>query len=156
MMEMSAAPKLTETEVDPGLDKAISTSGVWMVLAANAAHAQFSQQNRVLSMRGNYGPSAASRILSNSAVSPYLALTDLTGTGGGINITQNYFSIVKPRLDAQRTQMRQQRSINQLQRTVTTMQSAARAPAGRTGARITGHPTRFGNYLQYYPGFGRR
>lgn len=122
----------------------------------DSVHAQFGYQNRLLSIQGaNRGRSAASRVLNSSAVSPYLALTDLSGNGGGTNVTQNYFSIVKPRLAAEQAQRQQQRSINRLQQTVTSMRSAA-PTANRNGARITGHPTRFGNYLQYFPALGRR
>lgn len=114
--------------------------------------AQFQTQSRIQSLsRG--APTAASRILQNSTLSPYLALTDLTGNGN--DISQNYFSIVKPRLESRANQMRQQRSIDSIQRTVTAMRSAAGA-GDRRGVRISGHPTRFGEYGRYYPALSRR
>ncbi len=96
--------------------------------------------------------SVTANILSSSSVSPYLALTDLTGTGG--DFSTNYFTNVRPRLESQRQQQQQSRALQVMQRDVSQMRSAA-AQRSQQGPRATGHPTRFGLYLQYYPGLNR-
>jgi hypothetical protein len=126
-------------------------ASITCALLACEAQAQFEAQNHIQSLRGG-GRSASSRILQNPALSPYLALTDLSGNGN--DVSQNYFSIVKPQLENRAAQLRQQRSINSLQRSVTAMRSAA--PSSRPSVRITGHPTRFGDYGRYYPTLNRR
>ena len=123
------------------------------ILVSSEAHAQFSQQNRVRSLSSPFR-SASATILNRPTVSPYLALTDIGGNGN-IDIGRNYFTQVRPRLQSQESQRRQQMQIQNIQRNVTQMRSAA-ARRSQTGARATGHPTRFNYYLQYYPQLNRR
>lgn len=116
------------------------------------AHAQFQS----FGPQRNYGGAfrtPRSAILGRPTVSPYLALTDLTGTGA-VDTSRNYFTQVRPALNNQAEQRRQQQALVQIQQSVQTMRSAvARQSQGQ--ARATGHPTRFNMMLQYYPGFRR-
>jgi len=126
---------------------------------AESAYGQFTQQNRVQNFSGSrfvYNYTARGSILNRPTTSPYLAMTDISGRG--INSAQSYFTQVRPQLENQIRQRRQQRNINNLQRNVSSINTAiSRAAANnRRGARITGHPTRFATYLNYYPGFGLR
>jgi hypothetical protein len=100
--------------------------------------------------RPDYQYSARGTILSRPTVSPYLGLTDL-GTGV-IDSSYNYFTSVRPQLQAAEQARQQQRSIAALQQQVSAIQTSTQ---NRQGARTTGHPTRFLNYAHYYPGFGR-
>ncbi len=97
--------------------------------------------------------SVRNSILSQSTVSPYLALTNLGGSSQS-DTSFNYFTQVRPRLESQQQQRSQQRSIANLQRQVGTMQTAS-GGRNQQGVRITGHPTRFNTYLHYYPQFRR-
>jgi|GEM_PF-4154061 len=132
-----------------------------LAIANQEASAQFAQQNRARSFgafsQANSGfRSAASQILSRPTTSPYLALVNLNGQGGGaLDNSRNYFTQVKPALDRQRQQQQQQLQIQNIQRNVTQMRSQA-AQRNVTGPRGTGHPTRFNTYLHYYPGLNRR
>lgn len=124
------------------------------------AMAQFAQQNRVRSFSafstGNSGfRSTASQILSRPTTSPYLALVNLDGQGGGLDNSRNYFTQVRPALDRQRQQQTQQLQIQNIQRNVAQMRTQA-AQSNMTGPRGTGHPTRFQHYLHYYPQLNRR
>lgn len=123
------------------------------LLTAASADAQFSQQQRNLRY-GAPNRSTTSAILSRPTVSPYLALTDLTGTGLVDNST-NYFTVVRPRMEREAQQRRQQIQLQNIQQNVSAMRSAA-ARQSQSGGRATGHPTRFGFYLQYYPTLNRR
>ena len=121
--------------------------------AEASAQANFSAQRRVTSLSTFGGRSSSASILSRPTVSPYLALTDVTGTGQ--DMAGNYFTQVRPRLERQQQQQAQQLQIQSIQRDMTAMRSQAARQSGN-GARMTGHPTRFGYYLQYYPGLNRR
>ena len=123
------------------------------VLIAGSAQAQFSTLSRVSSYSGKFR-STSSAIMSRPSVSPYLALTDLNGTGQIDNST-NYFTQVRPRMEREAQQRRQQIQLQNIQQNVGSMRSAA-ARRSQAGARATGHPTRFNFYLQYYPGLNRR
>ena len=117
------------------------------------AQAQFQHQNRVSGLTYR-GQSMRSAILSQPTVSPYLALVDLNGTGA-IDPSRQYFSFVRPRIERDAQQRRQQLQIQNLQQNVADMRSAA-ARQNQQRGRITGHPTRFNYYLQYYPTLNRR
>ena len=125
---------------------------VFAGLASSSCLAQFSQQNRITRYSGNLR-TPTSNILSRPTVSPYLALTDLTGSGN-IDSSRNYFTQVRPQLDSQASQQRNRQAIINVQNRVASLRSTA-ARQSFPGVRSTGHPTRFGTYLHYYPGFGR-
>lgn len=126
-----------------------------IVFAGSAAHGQatFTQQQRANSYYGAGGRSSTSAILSRPTVSPYLALTDIGGTGQ--DTSSNYFTQVRPRLQQQDSQQRQRIQIQSMQRDMSALRSQA-ARRSQAGARATGHPTRFNYYLQYYPTLNRR
>ena len=90
--------------------------------------------------------------MSRPTVSPYLAMVDVSGTG--FDYSRNYFTSVLPRFNDTAAQQRSQQAIYQAQRAAASMRSAA-AQRAQSPARTTGHPSRFSNYLQYYPGFRR-
>jgi hypothetical protein len=124
--------------------------------ACPSVYGQFEQQVRLRRYSGARFTNARSvrgAILNRPTVSPYLALTDVAGTGN-VNSSSAYFTQVRPRLENQEQSQQQQRSIMQLQRTVNTLGSSA-ARSQQQASRATGHPTRFGTYLHYYPGLGR-
>ena len=126
---------------------------------AESAYGQFTEQRNANSYSGSrftYNYSARGSILNRPTTSPYLAMTDINGLG--INSTQSYFTQVRPQLENQIRQRRQQRNITNLQRNVSSINMAiSRAAAtNRQGVRTTGHPTRFASYLNYFPGFGQR
>lgn len=127
-------------------------------IAAPEVQAQFQTQNRIQSYSNQAFQSTAQRILSRPTTSPYLSLVanDITGQGqGSFNQANNYFTQVRPALERQQQQQLQQRQIQNIQRNVSQMRSEA-ARRSVTGARATGHPTRFNFYLQYYPTLNRR
>lgn len=118
------------------------------------ANAQFGEQTRITQQyRSAGGRSTTANILSNPTVSPYLAIADLNGTG--IDVSQNYFTQVRPRVELQQNRQREQVQIQQLQQNMASLRSQS-TRQNQTGPRITGHPTRFGYYLQYYPTLNRR
>ncbi len=131
---------------------AVVVMGVWQ-----PAFGQYDGQRRVSSFSGSkytYGYSARGSILNRPTISPYLALTDFTGSGT-VDTSRNYFTQVRPRLGSRAQQRRQQRSISNLQRNVASLNSRARTTGGQQFGSRTGHPTRFMTYLQYYPGLSR-
>ena len=105
------------------------------------------RQNMLANNRGFRN--VRSSILNRPSTSPYLALTDLTGNG--LDNSSSYFTSVRPRLEFEQSKASQQLAIQQVQRQVSEMRSAA-ARRSQDGPRATGHPTRFQLYLQYYPG----
>jgi hypothetical protein len=120
-----------------------ATSLIFLALCATA-FAQISE--RPVNFR------STSAILNRPTVSPYLALADVTGSGA--DNSQNYFTSVQPRLRGIATDQRMQQAMFQTQRTASSLRSAA-ARQAQNPPRTTGHPSRFGAYLQYYPGLGR-
>lgn len=131
----------------------IKSVGISTLLLVSHAQAQFAEQLRV----GNYSAgfrSTSSQILGRPTISPYLALTDLNGQGN-VDTSRNYFTQVRPQLDRQAQSQTQQIQLQNIQRNVTQMRSEA-ARRSVSGPRGTGHPTRFGYYLQYYPTLNRR
>lgn len=119
------------------------------------AFGQFGESMRISQYRNQSGArSTSSAILGRPTVSPYLALADINGTGQ-IDTSQNYFTQVRPRLEREQQQEQQQLQIQQIQQNMASMRSAV-ARQSQPGSRITGHPTRFNYYLQYYPTLNRR
>lgn len=124
------------------------------LLVTSTASAQFTQQQRSSNIFGQYsGRSAANVTLSRPTVSPYLAIADINGNG--FDTSQNYFTQVRPRMERERTQQRQQLQVQQMQQSMANLRSQG-ARQSQQGGRITGHPTRFGYYLHYYPSLNRR
>jgi hypothetical protein len=80
------------------------------------------------------------------AVSPYLNLTNQ----GSRNIS-NYFTQVRPQVQAREALIRQQAQINQVQRQVQRGQPGGVPVRGSQEIRGTGHETAFMNYLHYFP-----
>ncbi len=117
---------------------------------ASQAEAQFNN-SAFNPARGYRGPNRSSRssLINNSTVSPYLALTDLTGQG--FDLSSNYFTNVRPRIESQRQQQQQARQLQLIQRDISQTRSEA-ARRSQNGPSATGHPTRFGLYMQYFPG----
>lgn len=126
-----------------------------LFLCAQAqAQVSFEQQQRAASFRyRGSGMTSTAATLSRPSVSPYLALTDVGGTG--IDQSARYFTQVQPRIQRQQAQQQQQLQIQSMQRDMSAMRSRT-ARASQNGARITGHPTRFGFYSRYYPTLNRR
>lgn len=115
----------------------------------------YNTQRRNTSLRNQAGfRPYTQQILNRPTVSPYLALTDLTGSGQ-IDTSRNYFTQVRPALEFRQQQQQQQRSLVQVQQQVTQLRSSV-ARQSQQGPRGTGHPTRFNFLLQYYPGMPRR
>lgn len=88
----------------------------------------------------NSGPTAP-------RLSPYLNLLNQNTPG-----VSNYFTLVKPQLDAQRQFRSQQQQISQLQRS----RNTGISPRGSNDIRATGHDTTYMNYSHYYQFPGRR
>ena len=124
------------------------------LLLTSSASAQFGQQQRISGIRGQYSArSTATATLSRPTVSPYLAIADINGLG--VDTSQNYFTQVRPRMERERTQQRQQMQVQQMQQSMANLRSQG-ARQNQQQGRITGHPTRFGYYLHYYPNLNRR
>ena len=122
---------------------------VLFLLMSSAAHGQFRANTAGQQYRAQAGlRTSASAILRGSNVSPYLALTDINGQG--LDQSRNYFTVVRPQIERQQQQQRQQLQIQQIQQNMANLRSAG-ARRSQQGMRITGHPTRFNHYLQYYP-----
>ena len=103
--------------------------------AFSVAHAQatFTEQQRITGFRGG-GRTSTSAILSRPTVSPYLALTDIGGTQQ--DFSTNYFTQVRPRLERQENQRRQQIQIQTMQRDMSALRSQA-ARRNQAGARFS-------------------
>lgn len=127
---------------------------VLCVCAQAQAQVSFQAQQRAASFRYQGGATTSTAAtLSRPTVSPYLALTDVGGTG--IDQSARYFTQVQPRIQRQQDQQQQQLQIQTMQRDMSAIRSRT-ARASQNGARITGHPTRFGFYSRYYPSLNRR
>jgi len=79
-------------------------------------------------------------------VSPYLNL--LRGSGEG-NLP-NYYTLVRPQLQARAAAFQQQQSIQNLQRQINSLPRRDRISGVSGEIRTTGHPTVFQNYSHYY------
>ena len=105
-------------------------------------------------------PSAASSLANNisgyvtsrPSVSPYLSLLNVSNAVAGL---PSYHTAVRPRLEQQRQQqeqMQQQNKLRRLQAQVSSVRRDMQQAQQGNGLFPTGHPTRFGNYLHYFPG----
>jgi len=102
------------------------------VLSADTAMAQAQQRQY------GYDP-----FLNRPALSPYYNLTRREG-GTGVN----YYTMVRPQIEAAERSRLQQRQIQQLQGQVS-------RPGNQAGAGgTTGHPSYFMNLSHFYPGLG--
>lgn len=81
-------------------------------------------------------------------ISPYLNLTRDDNDPGGL---PNYFALVRPQLQQQEVNMRQQHSLDRLNREVEAVEArVAVPPGGDPNLRATGHSVYFQNYSHYY------
>lgn len=87
-------------------------------------------------------------INSLPTVSPYLSLLEQTGLN---NATPTYFTRVRPRLNQREQSLSQQREIRRLQSQVNNVRRDFTQAVQRNAVFQTGHPTRFGNFMHYYP-----
>ena len=121
----------------------LSVAVAWVVLSASQsqeASAQIRTNNRASSFIQGY-------INNRPTVSPWL---NLMRNDGGINNISNYQTLVRPQLEQRQRANMQSRQIAQLQNQVASQRSQA-AQRSQTGVRPTGHPTRYLNYLQFFP-----
>jgi hypothetical protein len=89
-------------------------------------------------------------LIDRPTVSPYLNLArDPTG------VLPNYFTLVRPELEARDRAARQERELQRLRSQLTGLQSEVRQ-AQESGRLSTGHPTRFMTYFHFYPGLAPR
>jgi hypothetical protein len=79
-------------------------------------------------------------------VSPYLQLLNQQTPG-----VSNYFTLVKPQIEARRELVQQQYQIDRLQHQVNRARPAGLPVQGSKEIRGTGHETVYLNYLHYYP-----
>lgn len=90
-------------------------------------------------------------LLQDPAVSPYLNLLRNNGRG----YTANYQTLVRPMIQQRQQAQYQQIEINRLQQQIGANEALLnQIRENRTDQSLqTGHPTRFMNTLNYYPGF---
>ena len=89
---------------------------------------------------------ARDRVFNSPSVSPYLSLLSQDDSYG----VPNYFTRVKPRLEAEQRSQRQQMQLNRVQSQVSRTRRELNRSQSSEGMFPTGHPTRFGNYSHYY------
>ena len=106
----------------------------------------FAQGGISISNPANY---ISRRIMSMDTVSPYLNLLRFDRTGAGQ--LPNYHTLVRPELERREQARRQDVAINRLQRQADLSMQRTLRQRGASGLASTGHPTRFMNYLHYYP-----
>lgn len=81
-------------------------------------------------------------------ISPYL---NLERDDNSASVATNYHTLVRPQLQQQATNRRQQRELQQLGRELQHYEAQLpTAPGGSDSIRSTGHSVRFLNYLQFY------
>jgi hypothetical protein len=80
------------------------------------------------------------------SVSPYLNLTNQRNSG-----ISNYFTLVRPQIQAREALVRQQAQISQVQRQVQRGQPGGVPVRGSPEIRGTGHETAFFNHLHFFP-----
>jgi hypothetical protein len=83
---------------------------------------------------------------SRPVVSPYLQLLNQQTPG-----VSNYFTLVKPQIEARRELVQQQYQIDRLAHQVNRQRPAGLPVQGSKEIRGTGHETVYMNYLHYYP-----
>ena len=92
-------------------------------------------------------------ILSRPTVSPYLNLVRRDGFGG----VTNYQTLVRPQLEQREFARIQQAEISRVRQQLAVQQRSIESVQQQRAQRVfsTGHPTRFMNLQQYYPGFSQ-
>ena len=88
------------------------------------------------------------QISSRPTVSPYLNLIMGNSTASGLPA---YHTQVRPQLEARDRNRQQARQISGMQQQISRVQNDVTRMGNTGGLRTTGHPTRFMNYLHYYP-----
>jgi len=121
----------------------LSVAVAWVVLSAS----QSQEASAQIGTRNRPGSFIQSYISNRPTVSPWL---NLLRNDGGINNISNYQTLVRPLLEQRQQASMQTRQISQLQSQVASQRSQA-AQQSQTGVRPTGHPTRYLNYLQFFP-----
>lgn len=132
----------------------LALSVMGCLLMTPDAHAQISARNF-----RNARAATRSFLYNRPTVSPYVNLAN-RNTGFGM---PNYFTYVRPQLERQQRQMSQRRQTAQMQQQLNQVQSqVARSSQQATGMMLTGRQgwsarggTRFGSYLNFYPGMYR-
>jgi hypothetical protein len=98
-------------------------------------------------------------LYNRPTVSPYLNLTTRDSSMG----MSNYFTLVRPQLEAREQEVARQRQTAQMQAQLDQVENQVRQTqqdvasqmlTGRVGWSSRGYP-RFGVYMNYYPGFQR-
>ncbi|MDZ4819373.1 MAG: hypothetical protein SGJ20_10410 [Planctomycetota bacterium] len=82
------------------------------------------------------------------AVSPYLNLVNNSNNNQGVS---NYFTQVRPQIDARNEQIRQSMQIQRLQRDVSRAGTGGLPSGGSVEIRPTGHETFYNNTLNFFP-----
>ncbi len=115
-----------------------ATLALCFVLSPSATHGQ---------VRGYR--SVADQIRNRPTVSPYLNLA-LNGafSGGNGGFVPTYQSIVRPQLEQRQQNDIQARQLGQLQQQVANLRLDTQS---QNGAFATGHQSRFGVHLHFYP-----
>ncbi len=123
-----------------------------VALSSQSASAQYGSSRSMYQATRNF-------MYNRPTVSPYLNLTTRDSSVG----LSNYFTLVRPQVEAQQQQqaMRQQqaaiqREISDVQNQVrqTQEQNQGLSTTGQMGWSARGYP-RFGMYLSYYPGMNQ-
>lgn len=123
-----------------------------VAFVGQSAHAQFASSRSMYQATRNF-------MYNRPTVSPYLNLTTRDSSVG----LSNYFTLVRPQIEAQQQQtvMRQQQAA--IQREISDVQNQVRqsqeqnqgmSTTGQMGWSARGYP-RFGMYLNYYPGMNQ-
>ena len=132
--------------IRPSISTLLLLSGM-VIWTAQTAQAQLYKPRRGSSIRTN----TLNFLIDRPTVSPWLNLARNENITSGL---PNYFSLVRPQLDQRRSSAHQRSRITQIQQQLNQVQSARRIRSNQGGIS-TGHPTRFGVYLHYYPGLNR-
>jgi hypothetical protein len=97
-------------------------------------------------------------LYNRPTVSPYLNLTTQNPSSG----LSNYFTMVRPQVEAREEAMARQRQATQMQAQLDQVQNQVRENQQQAGTVLTGQMgwssrgyPRFGSHLNFYPGFMR-
>lgn len=120
--------------------------------ASQTANAQFASSRSMYQATRNY-------LYNRPTVSPYVNLTTRDSSVG----LSNYFTLVRPQVEAQQQQVAMRQQQVQIQREISEVQNQVRQSqeqnqgmsiTGQMGWSSRGYP-RFGMYLSYYPGMNQ-
>lgn len=110
---------------------------ILLVLAVLATEQHAVQAQQPFDRYNRFNP-----VLDRPVVSPYLNLMRRDASPAA-----NYFTLVRPQIQAQAALGNQANRIQNLQQELNSVQNQ-QVP---TGVRATGHATHFGNYSHFYP-----